>query len=429
MFMISPKFVSAEEAVAVIKSRQRVFIHGAAMTPQVLIDAMVARSKELTHVEIIHLHTEGNAVYATNEYKHAFYTNSFFVANNLRKAVHEENADYVPIFLSEIHLLFNRDILRPDVALLQVSPPDAHGYCSLGASIDVAMAAAKSAKILIAEVNEMAPRTHGAGSIHISKFNYLVSTSHPLCSHLPALLSENDKKIGKHIASLIEDGATLQMGIGAVPEAVLGELGNHQRLGIHTEMFSDGIIPLVEKGIITGEDKNISPGKIVSSFVLGSQKIYNFIHDNPAISMREASYTNDAGIIRMNDKVTAINSAIEIDLTGQVCAESIGPLQFSGVGGQLDFIRAASLSEGGKPIIAMESQTKKGESKIVSFLKEGAGITTTRAHIHYVVTENGIANLYGKNLRQRAKALIEIAHPDHQETLRKEAFERFKYLL
>ncbi len=425
---MTPQYITAEEAVSVIQSNQRVFIHGAAMTPLVLIDAMVARASELKNVEIVHMHTEGEASYADNHLKESFHTNSFFVANNLRKSVNEENADYVPIFLSEIHLLFKKDILRPDVALLQVSAPDAHGYCSLGASVDVAIAAVQTAKILIAEVNEMAPRTHGAGSIHISRFNYLVKTDHPLCAHYPAVLSENDKKIGKNVASLIEDGATLQMGIGAVPDAVLTELGGHKGLGVHTEMFSDGIIPLVQKGIITGENKKVSPGKMVTSFVFGSQKIYQFIHDNPAISMREASYTNDPGIIRQNPKVTAINSAIEIDLTGQVCADSIGPYQFSGVGGQLDFIRAAALSEEGKPIIAMESVTRKGESKIVPFLKMGASVTTTRAHIHYVVTENGIAFLYGKNLRERAKALIEIAHPDHQEDLTRQAFDRFRHL-
>ncbi len=425
---MSTKLISAEEAVSVIKSNQRVFIHGAAMTPSILIEALMNRAGELSNVDIIHLHTEGHAPYSSNTYKNSFHVNSFFIANNLRKAVNEENADYVPVFLSEIHLLFKNNILRPDVALLQVSPPDVHGYCSLGASVDIALAAANSAKILIAEVNEQAPRTHGAGSIHMSKFNYLVHTNQHLHCHYAAILSENDKKIGQYISTLIEDGATLQLGIGAVPEAVLAELGNHKRLAIHTEMFSDGIIPLVEKGIITGEDKKISPGKMVTSFVLGTHKIYDFIHDNPAVSMREASYTNDPGIIRLNPKVTAINSAIEIDLTGQVCADTIGAYQFSGVGGQLDFIRAAALSEGGKPIIAMESTTKKGESKIVPFLKEGAGVTTTRAHIHYVVTEYGIANLYGMNLRQRAKALIEIAHPNHQEKLEKEAFKRFKHL-
>jgi len=422
------KYVSAAEAVSVIKSSQRVFIHGAAMTPQKLIGAMIDRSNELKDVELIHLHTEGNANYTSDKYKKSFHTNSFFVANNLRKAVKEENADYVPVFLSEIHLLFKNDTLRPDIALLQVSAPDSHGFCSLGASVDIALAAANSAKIIIAEVNEQAPRTHGAGNIHISKFNYLVRTNEPLCAHYPSILTENDKKIGKHIASLVEDGATLQLGIGGLPEAVLAELGNHRRLGIHTEMFSDGIIPLVEKGIITCEDKKISSGKIVTSFVIGTHKVYDFINDNPVVSMREASYTNDPGIIRMNPKVTAVNSAIEIDLTGQVCADTIGAYQFSGVGGQLDFIRAAALSEGGKPIIAMHSTTKNGESKIVSFLREGAGVTTTRAHIHYVVTEYGIVDLFGKNLRQRAKALIEIAHPEHREGLLTKAFKIFKHL-
>ncbi len=422
------KYVSAEDAVSVIKSNQRVFIHGAAMTPTPLIEALMNRANELKGVDLIHLHTEGNAPYSNSCYKESFHVNSFFIANNLRKAVNEENADYVPVFLSEIHLLFKKGVLQPDVALLQVSPPDAHGYCSLGASVDVALAAANSAKILIAEVNEQAPRTHGAGNIHFSRFNFMVESSRPLYSHYPAIATENSQKIGRSIASLIEDGATLQLGIGAVPEAVLAELGNHKRLAIHTEMFSDGIIPLIEKGIITGEEKKISPGKIVSSFVLGTHKIYDFINDNPSVSMREASYTNDPGIIRMNPKVTAINSAIEIDLTGQVCADTIGAYQFSGVGGQLDFIRAAALSENGKPIIAMESTTQKGESKIVPFLKEGAGVTTTRAHIHYVITEYGIANLYGMNLRQRAKALIEIAHPNHREKLEKDALKRFKHL-
>ncbi len=425
---MNPNFVTAEEAVSIIKSNQRVFIHGAAMTPLILVEALTKRSDQLKNVEIIHLHTEGQCPYANKKYEGIFHTNSFFVAGNIRNAVNAENADYVPVFLSEIHLLFKQNILTPDVALLQVSPPDKHGFCSLGASVDIALAAASASKILIAEVNEQAPRTHGAGSIHISKFNYLVATNRPLCTHYPALTTPNTKKIGKLISGLIEDGATLQLGIGAIPDSVLYELEGHKRLAIHSEMFSDGIIPLVKKGIITCEEKKISPGKIVSSFVLGTHKVYDFINDNPMVSMREASYTNDPGIIRLNPKVTAINSAIEIDLTGQVCADTIGELQFSGVGGQLDFIRAAALSEGGKPIIAMESTTHKGESKIVPFLKQGAGVTTTRAHIHYVVTEFGIANLFGKNLRERAKALIEIAHPDHQAKLEKEAFKRFKHL-
>lgn len=426
--MMKQKFISAEEAVSVIKSNQRIFVHGAAMTPKLLIGALMKRASELRNVEIIHLHTEDKAPYGSDIYKNSFHVNSFFVANNLRKEVNEENADYVPVFLSEIHLLFNNGLLTPDVALLQISPPDRHGYCSLGASVDIALAAASCAKILIAEVNEQAPRTHGDGNIHIGKFNFIVKTDTNLCVHYPTSTTEKTKKIGKLISTLIDDGATLQLGIGAIPEAVLSELHSHKSLGLHTEMFSDGIIPLVEKGIITGEKKKIAVGKLVSSFVLGTPKVYEFIHDNPIVSMREASYTNDPGIIRMNPKVTAINSAIEIDLTGQVCADTIGGYQFSGVGGQLDFIRAAALSENGKPIIAMESTTHNGESKIVPFLKQGAGVTTTRAHIHYVVTEYGIANLFGKNLRERANALIAIAHPSHQENLFQEAFKRFKHL-
>lgn len=421
-------YVSAAEAVSHIKSHQKVFIHGAAMTPEILIDALVDRASELEAVEIMHLHTEGKAGYASADYKNSFHVNSFFLAKNLRNAVEEFNADYVPMFLSEVHLLFKNDILRPDVALLQVSPPDAHGNCTLGASVDVAMEAADSVKLIIAEVNEQAPRTHGAGSIPVEKIDYLVKSNRPLYTIGQNELSDNDKKIGKYISELIEDGATLQLGIGGVPDAVLLGLTNHKNLGIHSEMISDGIIPLVEKGVINGEEKEISRGKIVSSFVLGSQKIYDFIHDNAEISMRETSYTNDPWIIRMNPKVTAINSALEIDLTGQVCAESLGTYQFSGVGGQLDFIRAAAFSERGKPIIAMESMTKNGISKIVPFLKPGAAVTTTRAHVHYIVTEYGVAYLYGKNLRQRAKALIEIAHPIHREELERQARLRFNHL-
>ncbi len=421
-------YVSAAEAISQIKSHQKIFIHGAAMTPEILIDAMVNRASELEAVELMHLHTEGKASYASADYKNSFHVNSFFLGKNIRNAVNEENADYIPVFLSEVHLLFKKNIISPDVALLQVSPPDAHGNCTLGASVDVAMDAAESAKIIIAEVNEQAPRTHGAGSIPIDKIDFLVKSNRPLYYIDQNELSENDKKIGKYVATLIEDGATLQMGIGGVPDAVLQELTSHKNLGIHSEMISDGIIPLVEKGIINGEEKEISRGKIVSSFVLGSQKIYDFIHDNAEVSMRETSYTNDPIIIRMNPKVTAINSAIEIDLTGQVCSESIGTFQFSGVGGQLDFIRAAAFSERGKPIIAMESVTKKGVSKIVPFLNQGAAVTTTRAHVHYIVTEYGVAYLYGKNLRQRAKALIEIAHPMHREELERQAYLRFKHL-
>ncbi|TRX59413.1 acetyl-CoA hydrolase/transferase family protein [Fulvivirga sp. M361] len=423
------KIVSPEEAASCVKSGDRVFIQGAAMTPERLSEAMTARADELENVELIQIHTDGKAPYASEEYKKSFRTNSLFVGPNLRKPVANGNASYVPIFLSEIHLLFRRNILPLDVAFIHVSPPDEHGFCSLGVSVDITLPAIQTAKVVIAQVNPQVPRTHGDGIIHASCIDCAIMVDEPIFSAHARPLTAEDHKIGSYIAGLVEDGATLQMGIGAIPDAVLGELGNHKRLGIHTEMFSDGLIPLVEKGIVTGEDKVVKPNKIVSAFVVGSQKVYDFVHNNPMVDMKEAAYTNDTAIIRRNPKVTAINSAIEVDLTGQVCADSVGTRQFSGVGGQMDFIRGASLSEGGKPIIALHSVTNKGISKIVPHLKEGASVTTTRAHVHYIVTEYGVANLFGKNLRERAKALIEISHPDQRELLEKAAFERFGGLL
>lgn len=421
-------FATAQQAVACIQSGNRVFVHGAAMTPHVLIEALVGRASELRNVEMVHIHTEGVAGYVDPSLAKSFRTNACFVGGNIRKALNEGYADYIPVFLSEIPLLFRRKVLPIDVAMIQVSAPDQHGYCSLGASVDIALAAVETAKFVIAEVNKQAPRSHGVGQIHISKIHAAVETDRPLHRAPEPSPSDIEKKIGGFVASLVEDGSTLQMGIGGVPDAVLSQLHGHKKLGIHTEMFSDGLISLVEKGVVTGEMKKVAPGKIIACFVVGSQKVYDFLNDNPAVEMHESSFTNDTALIRKNPKVTAINSAIEVDLTGQVCADSIGPFQFSGVGGQMDFIRGASLSEGGKPIIALASTTNKGESKIVPFLKEGAGVTTTRAHVHYIVTEHGIAYLYGKNLRQRARALIEIAHPDHREALEREAFTRFKHL-
>ena len=421
--------VSVKEAVSHLSSNSRIFIQGAAMTPNVLVDAMCERSHELKNVEIIHMHTEGKAAYADYPCNEAFRINSCFVGKNVRSAINSEYGAYIPIFLSEIHLLFRRNILPLDVAFIHVSPPDKHGYCSLGVSVDIALPAIETAKIVIAQVNPQVPRTRGDGIIHISDIDYAIEVDVPLHATIPTEPTEIEKAIGYNVASLIEDGATLQMGIGNIPNAALANLHNHKQLGIHTEMFSDGIIPLIEKGIVTGEKKIKKRGKVVTCFAMGTQKLYDFIDDNPIIHFREAAYTNDTAIIRRNPKVTAINSAIEIDLTGQVCADTIGKYQYSGVGGQMDFIRGASLSEGGKAIIAMPSITTKGYSKIVPYLKEGAGVTTTRAHVHYVVTENGIVNLFGKNLKQRAKALIEIAHPDYQENLEKEAFERFQSLV
>ncbi|MBC7569811.1 MAG: acetyl-CoA hydrolase/transferase family protein [Spirosoma sp.] len=413
------------EAVTAIQSGNRVFVHSVAQTPHVLIRAMVDRAPELRNVEICHIHTEGPLPYLEPQYRESFRPNSFFIGANMREQLAQGIGDYVPIFLSEIPLLFKRRILPIDVALIQVSPPDAHGYCSLGPSVDVSLAAIRSAKYVIAQINPRVPRTHGDGLIPVSMLHAAVEVDEPMYQVLPGEISTEDRKIGQYVASLVEDGATLQLGIGGIPNATLAELIHHKGLGIHTEMFSDGVIDLVERGVITNEYKTVLPYRIVSSFVMGSQRVYDFIDDNPAVELKQASYTNDASIIRRNPKVTAINSAIEIDLTGQVCADTIGTMQYSGVGGQMDFVRGATLSEGGKPIIALPSATSKGISKIVPYLKEGAGVTTTRAHVHYIVTEYGIADLYGQNLRQRARALVAIAHPDHREELERQAYARY----
>lgn len=420
------KWVNATEAVSIVQSGNRLFIHSVAMTPHVLIDALVARAHELRHVEIVHIHTEGELPYCKPEFTDAFYPNSFFIGSNMRQALSEGIGDYVPVFLSDISTLFRNRILPIDVAFIQVSPPDQHGYCSLGPSVDVTLSAVETARFVIAQVNPRVPRTHGDGIVHEKDIDFAVWHEADIHEVQGAPITAVEQQIGKHIAALIEDGSTLQTGIGAIPNAVLEQLEHHRDLGVHTEMFSDGLIPLVEKGVITGKYKKVIPNKIVACFVMGTRKVYDFIHDNPIISMKETAFTNDTSIIRKNPKMVAINSAIEIDITGQVCADSIGTFQYSGVGGQMDFMRGAALSDGGKPIIAMASVTKTGASKIVPFLKQGASVTTTRAHVHYVVTEYGVADLFGKNLRQRAKALIEIAHPDHREWLEKAAYERFK---
>lgn len=427
--MVAPlPITTPEQAVSVIQSNNRVFIHSVAQAPHTLINAMVAQADRLRNVEICHMHTEGPLPYLDAQYQQSFRPNAFFIGANMRKQLNQGIGDYVPVFLSEVPLLFRRKILPIDVALIQVSPPDAHGYCSLGPSVDISLAALQSAKYIIAQINPRVPRTHGDGLIPASILHAAIEVDEPVFEVLPGEISADDRKIGQYIASLVDDGATLQLGIGGIPNATLAELIHHKRLGIHTEMFSDGVIDLVERGVITGEDKVVLPYRIVSAFVMGSKRVYDFIDDNPGVTMKQASYTNDTSIIRRNPKVTAINSAIEIDLTGQVCADTIGTYQYSGVGGQMDFVRGASLSEGGKPIIALPSVTSKGQSKIVPFLKEGAGVTTTRANVHYIVTEYGIADLYGKNLRQRARALINIAHPNHREELEKQAFERFGHL-
>ena len=423
----SSKYImSAAEALTAVKSGDRVFIHGVAAAPHTLIDAMVARSPELRDVEVVHLHTEGNAPYADVSLESSFRINAFFVGSNVRHAVNQGRGDYIPVFLSEIPALFRKNVLPLDVALIHVSPPDKHGYCSLGVSVDIARAAVDCAKTIIAQVNPRMPRTLGDSLVHINDIDALVPVDTPLHQVAPPELTDVDRAIGRHVAEMIDDGATLQMGIGSMPNAVLASLHNHKDLGVHTEMFSDGLIDLAEKGVVNGRLKAKHPGKIVAGFVMGTQRLYDFVDDNPRVLMLDIAYVNDTSVIRRNPKVTAINSAIEVDLTGQVCADSIGTRLYSGVGGQMDFIRGASLSEGGKPIIALPSTTSKGESKIVPFLKQGAGVVTTRAHVHYIVTEYGVANLYGCNLKQRAEALIRISHPDHREHLEREAFERFR---
>lgn len=419
-------YIKAEEAVKLIKPGNRVFIHGSAATPVHLVQAMQARYAELKDVELVSITNMGHIDFDKPEYRKSFFFNSLFVSANTRSVANSSDGDYVPIFLSEIPLLFRRNILPIDVALVQVSPPDLHGYCSLGTSVDVARAAVDTAKLIIAQVNPKMPRTHGDGFLHVKKINALVWEEAELPEvNYSAKATESIEQIGKNVASLIENGATLQMGIGSIPDQVLQNLHSHKNLGIHTEMLSDGIIPLLESGVINNSKKRINSGRSVTGFMAGTRKLYDFVNDNPQIRVMDIAYVNDTSVIRRNPRATAINSAIEIDLTGQVCADSIGTYQYSGIGGQMDFIRGASLSEGGKPIIALPSITSKGESRIVAFLKQGAGVVTTRGHVHWVVTEYGVVNLFGKNLKQRGKALISIAHPDHRENLERAFHERF----
>ena len=424
---LNNKSFSAEEAVKIIQSGDRVFIHGGAATPIHILEVLQKRYKQLKNVELVSITTLGNINFNDPLYKESFFINSFFVSENTRSVVNSERGDYVPVFLSQIPQLFKANILPLNVAIVQVSPPDAHGYCSLGTSVDIARAAVDMATHVIAQVNTRMPRTHGDGFIHIDNINSPVWHD----SELPEVdystkSNEAIIQIGLNVASLVEDGATLQLGIGAIPDQVLKNLINHKSLGLHTEMLSDGVIPLIKKGVIDNSRKKLNVGKSVTGFIAGTRLLYDFADDNPGIIVMDISYVNDTSIIRQNPKVTAINSAIEIDLTGQVCADSFGTYQYSGIGGQMDFIRGASLSAGGKPIIALPSVTSKGLSRIVPFLKEGAGVVTTRGHVHWVVTEYGIVNLFGKNLKQRAKGLIEIAHPDHREKLEKAFFDRFQ---
>lgn len=420
-------FKTSEKAVSIIQPGNRVYVHGSAQTPVCLLQELAKQAKRLQNVELVFISVYGDIEIAKPEYTGSFHINSLFVSASVRLAVKEGLADYVPVFLSEIPELFKRNILGIDVAIVQVSPPDKHGYCSLGVSVDIARSAVNTAKHVIAVLNPNVPRTHGDGLIHCSRFHSMVQCDDPLYEvRYGDKVGPVEMKIGAYIASLIEDRSCLQMGIGSIPDAVLHSLSNHKDLGMHTEMCSDGIIDLFERDIINNKYKQIHPNKAVTAFALGTKKLYDFVDDNPAIQFLDIDYVNEPGVIRRNNKMVAINSAIEVDITGQICADSIGTYQYSGVGGQMDFIRGASLSEGGKPIIALPSRTAKGVPRIVPFLKPGADVTTTRAHAHYIVTEYGIAYLFGKNLRQRAKALINIAHPDDREGLEKACYERFK---
>jgi len=420
-------YVSAEQALQIVQSGHRVYIHGSACTPIFMLHQLALQAPRLNDVELVFISMYGDIEVDKPQYQSNFRINSLFVSGSIRQAVNEGRADYVPVFLSEIPELFKRKILPLDVAIVQVSPPDAHGFCSLGTSVDIARSAVNTARYVIAQVNSQVPRTHGDGMIPVSRFHAMVQHDAPLQEvRFGDEVGEVEMQIGRLVAGLTENRSTLQMGIGSIPDAVLRCLGDHKDLGVHTEMFSDGLIDLIEKGVVTNRYKKIHPNKTVSGFALGTRRLYDFVDDNPAFAFLDIDYVNEASVIKRNDRVVAINSAIEVDLTGQVCADSIGTYHYSGVGGQMDFMRGAALSKDGKPVIALSSRTKKGVSRIVPLLKPGAGVTTTRAHAHYVVTEYGVAFLWGKNLRQRAHALLNIAHPDDREALERASWERFK---
>jgi acyl-CoA hydrolase len=417
------KYVTAAEAVKVVKSGDRVYLQAAAAAPTILANALTERASELRDVEICHLHVEGEARYANPELRESFHVNSFFIGANVRHTLKAGNGSYTPVFLSELPHLFRKNVLPLDVAFIHVSPPDRHGYCSLGVSVEATVAAIENAKIVIAQVNPQMPRTFGDGILHVSEIDYLVEVDVPIYGHNPVPFSIEEEKIGSFVASLIEDKSTLQMGIGSIPNAALSKLTNHKDLGLHTEMFSDGVIDLIENDVINCNYKGTLRGRVLATFLMGSKRLYDFVNDNPFIEMKESSMVNDTARIRKNPKMVSINSAIEVDVTGQVCADSIGAKMFSGVGGQMDFIRGATLSQGGKAIIALPSITKRGESRIVPYLKQGAGVVTTRSHVHYIITENGIADLYGKTLRQRVGEMVRIAHPNHQESIDRQYYE------
>lgn len=419
------RLVSPSEAVQAVKSGDRVVVGHACGEPQALVKALVARAAELENVEIVHMVAMGKAEYCRPEMTRHFRHNSLFVGATTRSAVNDGRADFTPCFFSEIPRLFYEGFLPVDVALIQVSPPDRHGFCSLGISVDYTKAAAECAQTVIAQVNENMPRTLGNSFMHISQFHYIVEVHEPLIELERPILTEVEESIGRHVAELIEDGSTLQLGIGAIPDAILRYLGNKKDLGIHTEMFSDGVVELYEAGVITNRAKTLHKGKMVANFLMGSRKLYDFVNDNPIVEMHPVDYTNDPYVIGQNYRMTSINSALQVDLTGQVCADTIGLTQYSGIGGQVDFVRGAARSKGGKAIIALPSTAGAGKfSRIVPTLDHGAAVTTSRGDVQFVVTEYGIADLRGKSVRARAEALIEIAHPDFRAELREKAKER-----
>lgn len=411
------KHASARDAVQYIESGHRVFVQGGVATPHVLLAALVEQAERLRNVELIHLHTTGPADYAKPEHAESFRVVNLFLGGNVRPYIGEANVAFLPCFLSEIPNLFRSERRKLDVSLIHVSPPDRHGYCSLGTSVDVVPAALDSSEIVIAQVNPRMPRVHGDGIIHISRIDHWTEVDAPIDAFAGPPLTAVHHAIARHVSALIDDGSTLQVGIGAVPDAVAAALTNHRHLGVHTEMWSDGILDLIQCGAVDNSRKAIHRGKTLSGFLMGSQRLYDFVDDNPSVIQKDIAYVNAPATIARNPKVVAINSAVEVDLTGQVCADSIGTRVISGIGGQMDFIRGASLSPGGKPIIALPSTTKSGESRIVPTLRLGAGVVTTRAHVHYVVTEHGVADLYGKTTRERSAALVELAAPEHRETL------------
>jgi len=412
------KSVSAAEAVQCIQSNMRVYIHPGCAEPEALVEALMARGPFVRNVEIVHLMTTGRADYIALQMEGHFRHNAMFIGGNVRQAVNDGRADYTPIFLSQVEELFENGEMSIDVALIQVSPPDAHGFCSFGVGVDATLTAARCAKLVVAQVNDKMPRTFGDCFIHIKDIDAVVPVSRRLCELKPREIDTVHHAIGKQVSSLIQDGSTLQLGIGGIPDAVLLELTNHHDLGIHTEMLSDSAIPLIEAGVINGTRKSIHRGKIILSFVLGSKTLFDYVNNNPIFEFLPNRYTNDPWVVAQNEKMVAINSAFQVDITGQVCADSIGTCFYSGIGGQVDFIRGASHSKGGKPIIAIPSTAKNGMiSRIVPMLDPGAGVVTSRGAVHYIVTEFGVAYLHGRTIRQRAEALIEIAHPEFRDEL------------